>query len=499
VIASSRSEVQRPERRQAQMIVLSDLLPSSTPDRHALTGIDGNPDDPVTTALSTILTRRGGLWIGRPQVDAPTVRRVATHGLSLDATTVDGYHSHCESTLWPLYHDLVRPASHEVGWRNSFRQANQAFARAAADRASFGATVWVHDYHLHLVPALLRRLRPDLRIGFFLTTMFPPADLIRHTPMHTELLSGLLGADLVGFQSAQAAENFLRLRNDLLTAHGRPEPPAIQHDVEVGVYPTSVDTPAILALAREPTIQRRAADMRASLGDPDVVLLSVDPATAAAGIHRRLRGLHDLLSAGTLRDKDLAVVQVVTTTGAPDERAVVDDVALEVARINGRFATVGRTPVHFVRDTLTLEDRAAHYLAADVLLATPLREGATTTALEFAAMGNPTGAIVLSEFSGTAAVLPEAFLVNPYDDDHFGAGLVAAITSPPDERQRRMDVMRSYVTDYDTHAWARLFLIALHAGADLSDPRTDVRLLLRRHGQGHSGARPYPTRAGGHW
>jgi trehalose 6-phosphate synthase len=451
----------------AEFVIVSDRLPGPVADHDPRTGATRLADDPVTAALSAACTRRAGHWVGRRPPGGPTQWR-GTQVVDL-GVDVAGYESHAGSTLWPIYHDLVRVAGHDRQWRDAFRRASQAFARAAASRACPGATVWVHDYHLHLVPRLLRRARPDLRIGCYLTTPFPSPDLLRQTPMSAELVSGLCGADLVGFQSAQSAENFLRLRADLVASPADVDGHA--SEVQVGVYPTSVDSHRIEALARRPAVLRRAAEIRASLGDPAVVLLSIDSPTAASGIRHRLRGLGAMLAGGLLDPDRVAIVQVVTG-GADDPSDIAARAAGEAARINGQFASVGRPCVHFVRQVPMLEELVALYQAADVLLATPLREGATTAALEFAAVAVPDSAIVLSEFSGTAAVLPEAFPVNPYDEDRFRVALLAAIASGPDDRRRRMDAMHAYVTSYDTHAWARLFLSGLRRPDDASVVRS---------------------------
>lgn len=454
--------------RTAPFVVLSDLLPGRRAESDATIGVNGVVDDPVTTALAAATGRLGGVWIGRPQDPTPERSQPSLRGLDLDPGVADGYARHANSTIWPLYHDLVRPAEHDPRWREAYRAVNYAFAAAAAREAAVGASVWVHDYHLHLVPSMLRRLRPDLRIGFYLSTMFPPADILQQTPMHRDMLAGLLGADVIGFQAANAAENFLRLSEtlpqDTAAMVGSLPPP-----VDVGVYPTSVDARVIEQLARRPDVVRRAAAIRDSLGSPPVVVLSIDAATEAAGIERRLRVIHDLFDSGELHPEDVVVVQVVTDAPAgvaPDSDAtpdVAEAIAQEAARINGRFASIGRACVHYVRDSPDLDDRVALYLAADVLVATPLREGATLPALEFVAVGARDSSLVLSEFSGTAVVLPEAFLVNPYDEDRLRRSLLAAITAGPTERERRMSAMRNYVHSYDTHAWARLFLLALQA------------------------------------
>jgi trehalose 6-phosphate synthase len=459
----------------ASLVIASDRLPNDE-WQDATTGVTVLRDDPVSVALSSACSSFGGVWIGR--AGGPDAGRVNTHELAIDATTLSDYQSHTGQTMWPIYHDLVRPAAHHPQWREAFRAVNQAFASTIAQQAAPHATVWLHDYQLHLVPTLLRRRRPDLHLGFYLTTPFPPLDLIQQTPMYRNLIGGLLGADVVGFQGVQSAENFLRVSAGLPTPDSEYERILAADAVDVGVYPTSVDAVTIDQIARRPDVQSRAADIRAKLGNPQVVVLALDPPTPAAGVGNRLRALRTMFDDGMLRPDRVGVVQVVV--GPPDDGGqsgsaaeptamteVHNEIAREVARINGQFAVVGRPCLHYLKAMPDLQDRVALYLAADVFMATPLREGATLNALEFVAACKPDSALVLSEFTGTATVLPEAFLVNPYDEHHLRTSLLAAVSAGRLERLHRMNSMRAYVAAYDTHTWARLFLDTIQSRGDL--------------------------------
>jgi trehalose 6-phosphate synthase len=468
----------------ASLVIASDRLPNGG-CQDATTGMTVLPDDPVSVALSSACSRAGGVWIGRAGTRGAAC--VNMHEVAVDATTLSGHQSHTGQTMWPIYHDLVRPAAHDPQWRKAFRVVNHAFARTIVQRAAPHATVWLHDYELHLVPTLLRRRRPDLRLGFFLATPFPPLDLIQQTPMCRDLIGGLLGADVVGFQGVQSAENFLRASAGLSTSDSEYERIPTADAVDVGVYPTSVDARTIDRIARRPDVQSRAADIRAKLGNPQVVVLALDSPTPAAGVGHRLRALRTMFADGMLQPDRVAVVHVVV--GPPDDGSSSDavptamtevnnEVALEVARINGQFAVVGRPCLHYVKAMPDLQDRVALYLAADVFMATPLREGATPNALEFVAAGRPDSALVLSEFTGTATVLPEAFLVNPYDEHHLRTSLLAAVSASRPERLHRMNSMRAYVAAYDTHTWARLFLDTIQSRGDLrSTGRVEVESL----------------------
>jgi trehalose 6-phosphate synthase len=315
---------------------------------------------------------------------------------------------------------------------------------------------------LQLVPGLLRRLRPDLRIGIYLTTTFPPGDLIRQLPDHDEIVAGLLGADIVGFACATAAENFLQLRRDSTASEAVRHTFRAARETNVGVYPQSIDTAAVMALAGQPAVAARSADFRSSLGLPATVLLSIDPPSDAVGVHARLRTLRALFADRVINPDEVAVIQVMTADEQPSTRDWISTIAREVAGINGQFATIGRPCVHFTHSSPSLAERVALYRAADAFVATPLRAGASLSALEFVAAARSGGALVLSEFSGTADVLPEAFLVNPYDRDEIRRALTTALNASPAERAQRLGTMRAYVRGYDAHVWARLILAALN-------------------------------------
>ncbi|HEX6872628.1 MAG TPA: trehalose-6-phosphate synthase [Micromonosporaceae bacterium] len=479
----------------AALVLLTDVLPAVDPDHGATHGLHPLLDDPATGALAQVVRERQGVWIGRRQAIGPWPREIQCRELELDAGDVHSYDAgHAQQTIWPLYHDLVRPAVHERAWRSAYRRVNKAYASAAARAAAPGATVWVHDFHLQLVPWYLRRLRPDLRIGFFLHTSFPAATLLEHMPMHEEIVRGLLGADVVGFQSAPAAENFLRLTHDLPATGDlstTDEPAATE--ALAGVYPLSVDAGAIAALAARADIAERAAALRRQLGRPALIILSLDSADESYGIERRLRAIGALYRNRVLQPDQVALIQLVSPSRSspPDLGGLTGAIAREAARINGEFASVGRPCLHYVVDTPTLADRVALYRAADILLATPLREGASVPAMEFVAAARPDSAVVLSQFTGSSALLAEAFLANPYDDDELRTAVSAALVADAGERARRLRSMREFVRGYDNHAWANVFLSALGAEHRLPEHRSTVR---RRS---HTGARqrsPVSTR-----
>ncbi|MGC9667725.1 alpha,alpha-trehalose-phosphate synthase (UDP-forming) [Planosporangium sp. 12N6] len=425
----------------------------------------------LVSALHPIVRAHNGAWIGWSggTGEAPEpfdFDGMWLHPIPLSAQELDYYYEgESNATIWPLYHDAVETPSFHRHWREAYRRVNRRFAEAAAAAAAPGATVWVHDYQLQLVPAMLRQLRPDLRIGFFLHIPFPPVELFMQLPWRTSILEGLLGADLVGFQRPGGAENFLRLTRTLLGLE--PEGDHVVVDgrtVTARAFPISIDVAEMERLAADPHIRDRAQQLSTELGGHRRLLLGVDRLDYTKGIEHRLKAYRELLAEGRLSNREVALVQVATPSRlrVAQYRQLRERVEREVGRINGEFGEVGLAPVHYLFRSYDREELLALYLAADVMVVTPLRDGMNLVAKEYVtARTDDTGALVLSEFTGAAAELPEAFLVNPHDVDGLKEAFVAALNTPAEERRDRMRRMRAHVGSHDVTRWARDFLADL--------------------------------------
>jgi trehalose 6-phosphate synthase len=459
---------QRPQR---PLVVVANRLPvegAALPD--GTTEWRRSPGG-LVSALHPILRDRRGTWIGwTGEIDAspqiPDIDGIRLRAVPLSASDYECYYEgYSNSTLWPLYHDAVETPSFHRPWWEAYQRVNRRFAQVTAAHAEPNAMVWVQDYHLQLVPAMLRQLRPDLRIGFFMHIPFPPAELFMQLPRRAELLRGMLGADLVGFQTTYGAENFCRLAARLL--HLETEGARIAVDgrtVRAKAFPISIDTREMEELGRDPDVIMRAARLRADLGEPGKVILGVDRLDYTKGIEHRIKAYRELLVDGRLKVEDTVMVQVAVPSRERVENYKVlrDRVEREVGRINGEFGRVGVPPVHYLNQSFDRPEVAALYRAADVMVVTPLRDGMNLVAKEYvAARVDEGGALVLSEFTGAAAELPEAYLVNPHDVDGLKDTLVQALEASPSENRARMQAMRRYLRKYDVRAWADGYLTAL--------------------------------------
>jgi len=425
----------------------------------------------LVTAIAPVMQRRDGAWLGWTGAAGEELKPFDHDGMHLIPVPLSArevelyYEGFSNATLWPLYHDVVAPPVYSRVFWDAYRAVNERFARAAADVADPGAVVWIQDYHLQLVPMILRRLRPDLKIGFFLHIPFPPIELFCQLPWRSEIVEGLLGADLVGFQRPGGASNFLRLCRRLLGLHThRNEIYVDGRTVRVDAFPISVDFAEFDQLARDPRVQDRAKEIRAELGDPEHVLLGVDRLDYTKGIGQRLKAFGELLDEGVITPDEAVFVQVATPTreGVPAYARLRNEIELRVGRINGEHGMLGRQPISYLHQSYDREELAALYCAADVLVVTPLRDGMNLVAKEYVSCRfDLRGALVLSEFAGAADELRQAFLVNPYDIEGMKRAMLAAMRATPHELARRMRSLRRRVATHNVDKWANDFLSAL--------------------------------------
>ncbi len=446
------------------LVIVANRLPVQAPTRGR--GPWTRAPGGLAEAIHRTLAARGGTWIGWPGgrsfTAPPDDLGYDLLPVGLDAADLRGYYDgFANATLWPLYHDLIRQPVYHREWWSDYVRVNRRFADAVADTAGPGDAVWIHDYHLQLVPSLVRERRPDLRIGFFLHVPFPPADLFARLPWRSEVLDGLAGADLIGFQTPRDADNFCQAEARL----ARPDRnenlrPSIGTQ-RVAVYPVSIDYEHWNHVARLPEVEKRVAELRGQLGKPEAVLLGVDRLDYTKGIEHRLRAFRELLVEGRLTVPESVLVQVASpsrdrVTAYRNERTRIEQL---VGEINGDFGRVGTPAVHYIHQPLEPVELAPLYRAADVMLVTPLHDGMNLVAKEFVASQiTDRGVLVLSEFAGAAYELTESLLVNPHDIEGLKRAILTALSMPEREIRRRMLLLRSTVAQHTVHDWARLFL-----------------------------------------
>jgi trehalose 6-phosphate synthase len=427
----------------------------------------------LVTALEPFVAGRGGAWVGWSGAAGEAPEPFDSGGMHLvpvplSEEEVDRYYEgFSNASLWPLYHDVVEKPEYHRHWWDAYVQVNKRFADRAAEVAGEGAIVWVHDYQLQLVPAMLRQRRPDLTIGFFLHIPFPPFELFTQLPWRSAIIEGLLGADLIGFQQPAAATNFVSLARRLhdLPTKGN----TVSYDgrtVTAKAFPISIDVAAFNSLADSPKVRARAAEIREELGRPSKIVLGVDRLDYTKGIGVRLEAIEELLEEGAITSPDTVFVQVATPSRERVEHYVTmrETIEQQVGHINGLYGSIAGSAVRYFNQSMPREELAAMYRAADVMLVTPYRDGMNLVAKEYvAARGDLAGVLVLSEFAGAAAELKHALLVNPHDIAGVKAQLLRALRMDPAESAKRMRAMRRHVARYDLDHWANSFFESLEA------------------------------------
>ncbi|MGH3506739.1 MAG: alpha,alpha-trehalose-phosphate synthase (UDP-forming) [Nocardioidaceae bacterium] len=429
----------------------------------------------LVTALDPVLRRHDGVWVGWPGARLESYEGFEVDNLQVQPVELSDhdvelyYEGMSNGTLWPLYHDLVaKPVFHREWW-DTYVDVNRRFAEATAARAAKGATVWVQDYQLQLVPGMLRQMRPDVCIGFFLHIPFPPSELFRQLPWRDGILEGLLGADLVGFQRPGGAANFARLVRSRLGHKTHREHIHLDDGrvVTARAYPISIDCAAMEDLARSPEVEQRAKEIRADLGDPRCVFLGVDRLDYTKGIRQRLRAFGELIVDGHFGVEDAVFVQVASPSRerVDEYKQVRDDIERWVGRINGDLGRLGHPAIHYLHASYPREEMIALFRTADVMVVTPFADGMNLVSKEYVACRyENTGALVLSEFAGASDELKQAYLVNPHDINGLKSSMLAAMHASPSDLKRRMRAMRKQVREHDIDFWADSFLRDLRAG-----------------------------------
>ena len=444
----------------------------------------------LVQALEPVLRRHGGRWIGWPGVAAeecdPATAEAALAGaagdfglepISLGSRELELYYAgFSNSVLWPLFHGLTDRCRFEPAYFAAYEQTAARFARRLLDGAA-GRTdevAWVHDYQLLPVGRLVRRERPDARLGFFLHIPFPSPDELRLLPWWREVMEALLAYDLVGFQARRDLRNFARcavelagaepftelaMRGDMLRLR------AGERTITAGAFPIGIDAAAWARHASSREVERHMAELRRQIG-PQAVLLGVDRLDYTKGLLERLAAYERLLEQHPDMRGQVVLVQVVV----PSREAVADYARLKteldarVGQLAGRFGTPGWSPVRYVYSSVPPVELAALYRMADVALVTPVRDGMNLVAKEYcAAQVDQFGALVLGAEAGAAEQLGPAgaVLVSPADVEATAGAIYRALTMDVRERRARMERMRRVVAEADVYRWADSFLAAL--------------------------------------
>lgn len=437
----------------------------------------------LVAAVEPIIRETGGVWVawgGRLERDtevegslfANTARlpwpenhpRYYFSELKLKPEEVSGfYEGFSNACLWPLCHSFLETTVFDPRQWEAYVSANQKFAAAAWEAAGPWQLIWVHDYHLALVPAILRQRHSRVRVSLFWHIPFPPADIFQTLPWAEEILEGMLGSELIAFHTEQYVNNFLAAVERLTACRVNWAAGSVEcqgREVRVRAVPIGIAWREFAQLARQERVQKRAQEIRQAAGG-EWILLGVDRLDYTKGILERLKAIEMLLERFPAWRRRLTFIQIAvpSRTAVPGYQRLKREVEEAVGRINGKYTEDYHVPVKYIFRGLSREELVAHYLAADMMLVTPLRDGLNLVAKEYVASRvDGDGVLLLSPLAGAAAQLKEALYANPYNLLEMVEQIVRGVSMSAAERRRRMAFLQKRVQEEDLGWWWRQIL-----------------------------------------
>jgi trehalose 6-phosphate synthase/phosphatase len=470
-----------------KLIIVSNRLPFHISERKnslVLTPSAGG----LVSSIKSFIDKRGPefalgtqprpVWIGNAEITERRFQRHTETGtlerdnfilapVFLSKTTRDKYYNgFCNNTIWPLFHYFPSFTKYQEDWWVEYRNANRAYYEKIISQYNPGDRIWIHDYHLMLLPAMLREALPEASIGFFLHIPFPSFELFRLLPnkWRKDILSGILGADLAGFHTNNYVQYFLKSVQQILgydnTLRTITTP---KRTVTADTFPVSIDYEKFSSASANPEIFEERNRIKRKLHEVKIIT-SVDRLDYAKGILNRLEGYGYFLERHPEFRKKVVYIPVVVPsreiiTNYNNNKKEIEGL---VSRINGKFGSIDWTPVIYQYRSLDFKKLCALYIAADVALITPLRDGLNLVAKEFiAARSDKRGVLILSETAGASAELGEAIVINPTAKQEIAEALLQALNMPVEEQMERNNEMQKRLQTYDVSRWAEDFISQL--------------------------------------
>jgi trehalose 6-phosphate synthase/phosphatase len=457
-----------------RLLIVSNRLPVTVQKKknelHLVQSLGG-----LATGLGSFYKTYNSKWIGwggisSERIDAEEKKTIETklekefssYPVFLSKRNIELYYSEfCNKTLWPLLHSFTQYAVYDRNSWEAYNKVNEIFATKVLEIARSEDVIWVHDYHLTLLPSLLRKSKPELAIGFFLHTPFPSSDAFRLLPWREEILKGLLKADLIGFQTYNYVENFLMTVRRLLGFnHTLGKLTLGDHMAKVDSFPIGIDYQKFAKAENKPKVQSSIANLTGKLGKTRKIL-SMDRLDYTKGVLHRLRGFDLFLSSHPEYKEKVTLLLVAVPSRTKVERyqslkCKVDEL---IGKINGEHGTIGWTPIQYIYHSLPFHHLLALYRIADVAMVTPLADGMNLIAKEYiATKTDGKGVLILSEMAGAVEELREAITVNPNNVEEVAEALNKALTMPINEQISRNRTMQERLRSYDIKAWADDFM-----------------------------------------
>ncbi len=448
-------------------------------------------DGGLPTALSS-LDGDDRIWIGWPgiaddkltdqdrQIITERLQKQGCHPVFLSQEEIDlFYEGYSNDTLWPLFHYFQTYMVNRDEYWQAYEKVNQKYAAATKSVAKADSLVWIHDYHLMILPKMLRQHLPKSQIGYFHHTPFPSYEVFRLLPERREIIDGLLGADLVGFHIYDYAKHFL---NCCLRIVGIPNEYGLLHvdgrKVRVDSFPIGIDPSRFDKIRGDKQVQQSYQSLSETYHGQDIIL-SVDRLDYSKGMLERLEGYRRFLEDNPEYLGQVAMIMVVSPsrTGVETYQELQDKIDKKVSQINGAYGSAEWTPISYQSQTLTLEEIVPLFMAADTMLVTPRRDGMNLVAKEYVSTkGDIPGVLILSELAGAAEEMPEALLINPNDTLAISRAIKQSFEMSDKEKLERLAKMQKRIRDHPVADWGKSFLSALKQVKSLQEDDSTTRL-----------------------
>ena len=455
-----------------RILVISNRLPVTVTKRE--NNIRFNPSaGGLATGLSSLAKTYHNIWIGWPGIAVERIRdeknRIKRklmqdncHPVYLKQYDLENYYyGFCNRTIWPLFHYFTQYSLYNRRNWDSYVKVNQIFCNEILKIAEPDDKIWIHDYHLMLLPQLLREKLTAASIGFFLHIPFPSSEVFRILPPRREIARGILGADLIGFHTYDYAHHFIKTVRRLLGyEQSRAEINVGNRIVRIDAFPMGIDYDQFSQAGDDVTVKREITKIKTRVGERKIIV-SIDRLDYTKGIPQRLEAFDYFLDNNPkYREKvTLILVAVPSRTGVDQYALLKKRVDELISRINGKYGTIGWMPIWYLYRFLPFKSLVPLYSVGDVALITPIRDGMNLIAKEYLATKTERkGVLILSEMAGASKALGEALIVNPNDKEEIAGALRQALEMPPHEQVRRNEIMQKRLKRYNVERWAHDFM-----------------------------------------
>ncbi|HVW15610.1 MAG TPA: bifunctional alpha,alpha-trehalose-phosphate synthase (UDP-forming)/trehalose-phosphatase [Mucilaginibacter sp.] len=453
-------------------IIISNRLPVKVTENnreYELTPSEGG----LATGLGSIYRKKNNLWIGWPglvvtekedrQKITADLEKLSLFPVYLSHEEISEYYEgFSNEVLWPVFHYY---ASTYANYKRSnwefYVEVNKKFKDAVLSIAEPGDTIWVHDYQLMLLPALIRREQPDLSIGFFLHIPFPSYEMFRLIPWRSELLEGVLGADLIGFHTYDDVRHFVNAATRILPVNSSANVLTKgDHTIVAEAFPIGIDDKKFASQPSEPDVKKNIRLIKDTFGNTKLVL-SIDRLDYSKGILQRLQALEYLLNHYPEAKEKITFYMIVVPSRdtVPQYAHLRDEIDKQVGNINALHRTMEWTPIQYFYRSFPIEMLSALYTTADVCLVTPMRDGMNLVSKEYVASRvNDDGVLIISEMAGASKELVDALIVNPNNTEEVAKTIIKAAYMPKAEQRVRMQQMRQVVAKFNIGHWVKIFM-----------------------------------------